>query len=135
MAFTGRFAAFDRNSSITLAVDGGPGVYITGWISNGIDFLDNNIALPTVNLRIYPTPLVRMDGPFTYRSYRLLFAYGREPVLGGLFPEADDYWLSIDSAIYNNQAIDNFIVGLDKNGIVQNIYCDGLRVNMTRSAT
>jgi hypothetical protein len=77
---------------------------------------------------------VRTDGPITYRAYRLLFAYGREPITEGLFPEANDYWLSIDAAIYNNLAVDNFVVGLDENGIIQSVHNDGLQVNMTRSA-
>jgi hypothetical protein len=57
--FPSFFKASERNSSITLAVDGGLGVLITGQISNGTDFFLNNPILPTNNLRIYPTDLVR----------------------------------------------------------------------------
>jgi len=83
-------------------VDGGPGVIITEWVSNGTDFLLNNFLIPTDNLRIYPTDLVRTDGDNTYRAYRLIFTSGREPTPVGLFPEVNDNWLSVDSGIYNN---------------------------------
>jgi hypothetical protein len=118
---------------MTLAVDGGPGVLITGWISNGTDFFLNNIIIPTTDLRIYPTDLVRTDGDNTYRAYRLLFAYSREPTTVGLFSEANDYWLSVDGGIYNNQPIDGFVVGFDRDGVVQSISLDAFAVTLTRS--
>ncbi|EXJ89929.1 hypothetical protein A1O3_02996 [Capronia epimyces CBS 606.96] len=132
-AFTGTFAASDRNSSLTLTVDGGPGVLITGWVSNGTDFFLNNIIIPTNDLRIYPTGLERTDGANTYRAYRLLFASSPVPDNVGLFSEANDYWLSIDSGIYNNQPFDAFVVGFDVAGLVQSIYLDAFVVNLTRS--
>ena len=116
-------------------MDGGPGVIITEWISNGTDFLADNILLPTTDLRLYPTDLVRTDGDITYRAYRLILSYGRQPVTVGLFPEANDYWLSIDSGIYNNQPIDGFVVAFNKDGVVQSVFSDGLQVNLPRSST
>jgi hypothetical protein len=133
--FPGFFKTSELNSSIILAVDGGPGVLITGWISNGTDVFLNDPILPTNNLRIYPTDLVRTDGDNTYRSYRILFSTGREPDTVGLFPEANDNWLGVDGAIYNNQPIDGFIVGFDKDGVVQSVYLDAFVVNLTRSDT
>jgi hypothetical protein len=116
-------------------VDGGPGVLITGWVSNCTDFFLNNIIIPTVDLRIYPTDLVRVDGDNTYRAYRLIFASSRGPDTVGLFPEANDYWLSVDGGIYNNQPIDGFVIAFDKDGVVQSVYSDALVVNLTRSDT
>jgi len=116
-------------------VDGGPGVLITEWISNGTVFFLNNPILPTNNLRIYPTDLVRTDGDNTYRSYRILFWTGREPDTVGLFPDANDNWLGVDGGIYNNQSIDGVIVGFEKDGVVQSLYLDALVVNLTRSNT
>jgi hypothetical protein len=58
---------------------------------------------------------------------------GREPDTVGLFPEVNDNWLGVDGAIYNNQPLDCFIIGFDKDGVVQSLYLDALIVNLTRS--
>lgn len=134
-AFTGTFRATDRNSSITLAVDQGPGVSITAWTSNSTDFLhDNPFFAGYDDFRMYPTELSMVEDGVTYFSYRGLFAtQGGQPYADGLFNELNDPWLGVDNWQYNNRATDNFVVGIDRNGIVQSIQSATLRVTMMRA--
>lgn len=106
---------------------------ITSWISNGTDWAKDYLLFPLTNERIYPTGLERKDGAYTYRAYRMLLSLGRIPDSVGLFSEANDNWLSVDSADYNNQPLDEFIVQFDRNGVVQSLYSPILMVNLTRS--
>lgn len=135
-AFTGTFRATDRNSSISLAVDEGPGVSITAWVSNSTDFLRSNPFFRAYDdFRLYPTELSTVENGVTYFSYRGIFtAQGGQPYSDGLFNELNDPWLGVDNFVYNNKATDNFVVGIDQDGIVQSIQSAGLRVTMVRAS-
>lgn len=134
-AFTGSFKATDRNSSITLAVDEGPGVFITAWTSNSTDFLHSNPYFAGFDdFRMYPTELSTVENGFTYFSYRGLFAtQGGQPYSDGLFNESNDPWLGVDNWVYNNKATDSFVVGIDRDGVVQTVHSAALRVTMMRA--
>jgi hypothetical protein len=132
------YRATDRNSSITLDVDGGPGVAVTQWISNGTDFLHNSFISPYGDdARLYPTKLsTKALDDLTYWTYHLnvLSAKG-EPDGKDPWAESNDYWYQVDSFNYNNLATDAFIVGFDDDGIVQNVRSQALRSTMYRTAT
>lgn len=119
-----------------LAVDDGPGVVITKWISNGTDFLNQNLLLSGWNdTRLYPTKLTTTDSKagITYRAYFAEFLPpGRAPLTAGLWPELNDYWVVLDNWIYNNKATDAFIVGFDKEGMVQSVQSEALRETLYR---
>ena len=129
-AFPGTFAAaYPLNSSITLTVDGGPGVRITRWISNATDFLSDNYAVFD-DFRLYPTTLSHKypNDPLTYYKYHMVtLPNGGEP-----FPNAppfagNDYWYDVDTQIYNNLATDAFVIGIDAAGLVQSVESQALR--------
>lgn len=123
---------------MVLQVDGGPGVAVKQWISNGKDFLASEFLSIYQDFRLYPSALhyKGADG-LTYYTYNLelLFHAGGEPNNPGnqdpWFPYSD-YWLQIDTDIYDNMATDMFVVGFDSDGIVQSIRSDAMRSTMVR---
>lgn len=133
-AFRGTFRDKDGNSSITLAVDGGPGVAVTDWISNGVDFLQNDLLSAYSSFRLFPTTLSYEDGGITYFAYRLEMSRNNgEPVLGDWWSEFNDLWLQVDNYIYNNLATDAFVIGFDASGIVQSVASQALRATLYRA--
>ncbi|KAI1609311.1 putative penicillin-binding protein [Exophiala viscosa] len=135
VAFTGTFKSTDRNSSITLGVDGGPGVVVQQWISNGTDFLANEWLASYNDFRLYPTNLKTQADGLTYYKYHLNFlASNGEPVTGDPWSELNDYWLEVDELIYNDLATDAFVIGFDQDGIVQSVSSQALRTNMLRQS-
>ncbi|GAM33678.1 penicillin-binding protein [Talaromyces pinophilus] len=133
-AFTGTFKASNINSSITLGTDGGPGVVVQEWISNGTNFLQNPYLASYDDFRLYPTELSMEADDLIYYSYRLNFlASNGEPTEGDFWSYNNDYWMFLDALIYKNLATDNFIIGFDEDGIVQSVHSTGLRVTMSRS--
>ncbi|KAK4943422.1 hypothetical protein LTR10_016913 [Elasticomyces elasticus] len=135
VAFTGTFRSTDRNSSITLAVDGGPGVSIKQWISNSTDFLANEWLASYDDFRLYPTNLKTQADGMTYYKYHLeSLSSNGEPITGDPWSELNDYWVSVDELIYNNLATDAFVIGFDQNGIVQSVSSQALRTTMLRQS-
>jgi len=133
-AFTGTFKASDRNSSMTLAVDEGPGVSITAWTSNNTEISQSTPYFAGHDLRMYPTELFTIENGITYFSYRGLFLTNSgQPYPDGLFNELNDPWLGVDNWVYGNQATDSFVVGIDGDGIVQSVHSAALRVTMMRA--
>ena len=134
-AFSGTFAAKDRNSSITLTVDGGPGVTITNWVSNGTDFLAGILA-PYSDFRLYPTELSASTGDdgLTYYLYHLnSLQQNGEPFTQDFWSPYNNEWIMVDALDYNNLATDAFTIGFDKQGVVQSVRCQALRSDMYRS--
>ena len=136
-AFTGTFKATDRNSSMTLTVDGGPGIAIQQWISNGTDFLTNEWFSAYNDFRLYPTTLkyIPADDALTYYKYHVNFLMNNgEPVQGDPWAEFNEYWFQLDELDYNNLATDAVVVGFDANGVVQSIASQALRSTYYRSS-
>ncbi|KAH8812245.1 putative penicillin-binding protein [Xylogone sp. PMI_703] len=134
-AFTGTFKSTDRNSSISLAVDGGPGVVIKQWISNDTDFLSNEFYAFYDDFRLYPTDLKFQgsDGLTYYKFHMETLPQSGQPSGGDPWSGNNDYWLQLDSITYNVLSPDAFVVGFDHNGIVQNVASQALRTTMVRS--
>lgn len=136
-AFTGSFRARDRNSSIVLGVDGGPGVTIQQLINNSTDFFSDQVEATLggayTDLRLYPTELSTKANNLTYYKYHMEFLVNNgEPVKGDPWSLLNAFWVGIDSPPYNNRALDAFVVGFDDDGIVQSIESDIARVTMYR---
>jgi hypothetical protein len=120
---------------MTLGVDGGPGVVVQGWITNGTDFLATLTTLGKFDdYRLYPTKLSSPgeDG-LTYYVYHLNYQpNGGKPDASDPWSEFNDYWYQIDSLIWGNLATDALIIGFDKDGIVQNVQDEALRETLYR---
>ncbi len=124
---------------MVLEVDGGPGVAVKQWISNGVDFLNGEILASYHDVRLYPSALHYKDADgLTYYTYNLelLPNPGGEPNYPGIhdpwYPYSD-YWFQIDTFIYDNLATDMFVVGFDCDGIVQSVRCDAMQTTMVRA--
>jgi enterochelin esterase-like enzyme len=120
-----------------LAVDGGPGVKVEQWISNGTNFLTQEYLASYADFRLFPTDLsTQADDGLTYYKYHLntLIDPNGEPVTGDPWAEFNDYWIQVDQAIYNNLATDAFVVGFDSHGVVQSVSSQALRTAMLRTS-
>ena len=134
-AFTGTFKASELNSSIKFAVDDGPGVVITDWISNGTDFLANAFLYPSNDFRLYHTGLSIVHDELMWYKYQLsALPNGGEPGMDLTWNENNARWIWGDSASYGNLGTQAFLIGFDSNGVVQSVGSQALRCNMTRQA-
>lgn len=135
-AFQGTFRARgELNSSITLVVDGGPGVHVTQWTSNSTNFLTNAWFTPYDDFRLYPTTLSHKNAgdPLIYHKYHLVnLMNGGEPVESDPWAEFNEYWFQLDGPDYNNLATDAFVVGIDASGVVQSLASQALRATYYR---
>jgi hypothetical protein len=134
-AFTGRYEANGLNSSISLVVDGGPGVRISEWISNGTDFLASPLLQPFGDLRLYPARLtMKGDDGITYHAYRFQgFRNGGERRQGDWWSEYNDWWLQVDYILYDNKGVDSFVIGFDQAGLVQSVLPVALGIALYRA--
>lgn len=134
-AFTGTYESSSGNSSITLAVDGGPGVAVTNWTSNGLNFLDTVLLSSYNSLRLYPTKRKTENDGIEYYGYHLeLLPNNGEPSTADFWNHLDEWWIQMDTLVYNNLATDAFTIGFDKDGIVQSVASQALRTVMYRTA-
>jgi hypothetical protein len=121
---------------MTLVVDGGPGVAIKTWISNGTDFLTMEYMAAYNDFRLFPTQLKHKydNDPLTYFKYHMV-ALGDDgkPVEGDPWSEFNEYWFQLDSWDYANLATDAFVVGFDANGIVQSVASQAVRSTYHRA--
>lgn len=60
-------------------------------------------------------------------------AQNGEPYGGDPWDEYNDYWIQLDGLTYNLLSPDAFVIGFDKNGIVQSVASQALRTTMVRS--
>ncbi|RFU31615.1 hypothetical protein B7463_g4741, partial [Scytalidium lignicola] len=134
-AFTGTFKSTNLNSSITLAVDGGPGIVIKQWISNGTDFLTSQLYAAYDDFRLYPTELkIQGFDSLTYYKFHMeALAQNGIPYGGDPWDGSNDYWFQLDSTSYNVLSPDAFVVGFDQDGMVQKLASQALRTAMVRS--
>ncbi|KAK6385612.1 hypothetical protein LTS17_001182 [Exophiala oligosperma] len=137
-AFPGTFRAPDRNSSVTLAVDGGPGVAITSWTSNGTDLLVSpplaGVTGQNDDFRLYPTGLSYRpeSDELTYHKYHLIAVPAEGKFVPGWFAITNHQWLVSEVADYDNLAVDAVVVGIDAEGLVQTFECQALRSTYVR---
>jgi hypothetical protein len=55
-----------------------------------------------------------------------------EPDLTDPWSVYNERWYAVDQNIYNNLATDAFVVGIDKDGIVQSVESQAMRMTMYR---
>lgn len=159
--FPGTYVAKGLNSSVTLEVDGGTGVNVTSWISNGTDMFTTPFFKNYEDFRLYPTDLSYVDGDTTYWKYYLatFFNENGEQSGGDLWNLYNDYWyvlpvsmaflfyrvklkiltfacchrVQVDGNIYNNLASDSWIIGFGEDGMVQSVESQALRCTLYRN--
>lgn len=122
------------NSSITISAGDGPGLEITRWISNSTDMFRSLAALSGVadssllNIRLYPTGL---ESPKQI-SFRAIVHQLSGPEANGPFTGACTTWQLVDSQVYGNIGIDEFVFGLNQKGDAISVSPRALRLSMPK---
>lgn len=147
VAFGGVYESPGANSSLSLIVDDGPGLFISNWTSDGTDFLSvyQEIGYGKVEARIYPTGLKSsvMSGNSTAEvSYRGIFQSAQESVPDPksrnrhrrIFNSDCATWMGVDAVVYGHNAIDDFVFQLDRHGKALSVEPRALRVHLTKKS-
>ncbi|KAL4786039.1 beta-lactamase/transpeptidase-like protein [Aspergillus varians] len=133
--FGGAYKASDTNtnSSITVAYDSLPGLYIEEFVSNGVDFRATlaglmEIAHPKdLSIRLYPT---LRDSSSSTQEFRAVFQDVTEPADNGT-PTCVS-WMDTDKLQYGGRGLDEFIFSLDQSGRAANVEIPALRVKLEK---
>lgn len=135
--FTGNYvsaATENINSSLTIEVDDQPGLRVTNWISNGTEILDT--ILPKgemgsyVDFRLQPNGLYDGDDRvgFTGTYERL-----PKPVYFGPMDLNCASWPTVDTFIYGNVGIEEFVFEVDeRTGMVVGVEPKALRIRLEK---
>ena len=117
---------------ITLTIDGGPGLLVSKWISNGQDYLSvaSQYAIstgsgPLESIRIYPTGL-ETSGIIAFRA-AFKTSNPSPSDASGIFSPGADVWGSVDSLVYGQKPVDLFLFTVDSKGVAQTVECSALR--------
>ncbi|KAI8625975.1 beta-lactamase/transpeptidase-like protein [Xylariaceae sp. FL1651] len=143
--FVGTYSDSKSNSSITLSLDDGPGLSVSNWTIRNVDIIKNygsfgglsssQIGLP-VRVRLYPTNLEA--GPDT--AWRAVFNIGTTEQLAErdavrFWPKGSCHtWAALDRQVYGFKSIDEFIIGVSKDGKAQGINLPAFDVQLQREA-
>ncbi|KAI1188034.1 beta-lactamase/transpeptidase-like protein [Nemania serpens] len=124
-SFAGTYGDASSNSSLTLALDDGPGFAVAEWMVRGVDIIRNYGAFSAlssapadvpVRVRLYPTNL----GSGSEVAWRASFDVGTveqlaESDAGRFWPKGSCHtWASMDRLVYGFKSIDEFIFTLGK---------------------
>ncbi|GLI78573.1 hypothetical protein PoHVEF18_006891 [Penicillium ochrochloron] len=115
--FAGTYALGTGNSSISITTDDGPALAVTSWVNNGTNMLPSYMALNGItdpsmlDIRLYPTGL-ESPGQLSFR------AVIPPPLPSGVGPFSSSCisWVTVDSQVYGNVGIDEFVFNLDGKG-------------------
>lgn len=132
--FAGTYALSKGNSSISIATDDGPGLSITHWINNSTDMLKsvatlNGISDPSqLSIRLYPTGL-ESPGQVSFR------AVVPPPLPSGIGPFTSSCitWVTVDSQVYGNVGIGEFVFDVDAEGDAVSVSPRALRTVLQRT--
>lgn len=113
----GTYALRTGNSSITITTDDGPALVVTSWVNNGTNMFPSYMVLKGItdpsmlDIRLYPTGLEN-PGRLSFR------AVIPPPLPSGIGPFSSSCisWVTVDSQVYGNVGIDEFVFNLDGKG-------------------
>ena len=136
--FAGTYNATNGlNSSIVIVTDEFPGLGIQRWISNGTDLFDVYLSLNgftsaqrSISARLYPTNLLQTS-PKQQAFRAVLEILPLSTTIKGTFAPCVS-WGSVDSILYGNIAIDEFLFQFDEYGYAVSIEPRALRVTLQK---
>lgn len=153
LGFTGTFRDVGSNSSLTLALDAGPGLAVTGWTARGHDvaalYASDAVAGlgagagATVRPRLYPANLRAVGGAQTEWAWRAVFDAGTAADAAAFDAgfawegQSCQTWAGMDRFPYAFRGIDEFAFVLGSEGgerVVQTLWSLGFAVGMERAA-
>lgn len=132
--FGGTYALNSGNSSISITTDDGPGLKITSWINNSSDMFKafatlNGISDPSqLSIRLYPTGL-ETPGQVSFRAV----VPPSMPNGIGPFTSSCITWVTVDSQVYGNVGIDEFVFDVDADGDAMSVSPRALRTVLPRT--
>lgn len=132
--FAGTYALANTNSSITLTTDEGPGLLVTNWINNSSSMLTAFMALNGIHdpsqlsIRLYPTGL---ESPGKI-SFRAVTPPALPPGIGP-FTSSCITWVTLDSHVYGNVGIDEFVFNVDQSGNAVSVSPRALRTTLKKT--
>ncbi|KAJ5238421.1 hypothetical protein N7468_003040 [Penicillium chermesinum] len=133
--FSGTYSQNNSNSSITIATDDGPGLVVTKWSNNGTNMLQSYATLngftdpSQLDIRLYPTGLTS-PGQLSFRAVI-------PPLLPdgiGPFTSSCITWVTLDSHIYGNIGLDEFVFGIGDDGTADSISPRALRIILPKTS-
>ncbi|KAJ6108421.1 hypothetical protein N7523_009744 [Penicillium sp. IBT 18751x] len=132
--FAGTYALDSVNSTITISTDDGPGLVVTKWINNSSSMITAFMALcgmkrpSQLSMRLYPTGL-ESPGKISFR------AVTPPPLPSGIGPFTSSCitWFTVDSHVYGNVGIDEFVFNLDETGNAVSVTPRVLRTTLKKT--
>jgi hypothetical protein len=120
-SFAGTYMDISSNSTLRLALDGGPGLAVESWVVRGVDVLEHFFSygtsqrsgpLPPVSARLYPTGLEAGE----QTAWRAVFEVG-SPEERAFDVDAQLFWPQgscvvwgqMDRQVYAYKALDEFV--------------------------
>lgn len=135
--FTGTFAlnTSSKNSSITITTDDGPGLKVSKWISNSVDMFQVLMAQSGYTDRSKFSICLQPRG--LESSERIAFSaviqgLETEPQ-GGPFLQVCQTWFNIDSFVYGNAGLSEFLFNLNAKGEAVSLTSPALRVTLAKT--
>ncbi|KAE8136501.1 beta-lactamase/transpeptidase-like protein [Aspergillus pseudotamarii] len=131
--FAGEYSS--TNATIKITTDDQPGLKVTEWINESMDIMQllvTNLGLQNVSdlsVRLYPSGL-KAPGRVGFRAVFQDVSEGDSGI--GPVTRACTTWLSVDSIIYGNVGVDEFVFGVDGSGRALSVSPRALRVEIPR---
>lgn len=130
--FTGTYADKKSNSSITVTTDDGPGLRVDDWVNDSVDMVATIQALAdytsTPSVRLYPTGL-ESSGKI---SFIALIQQLQRTSSSSQVPCTT--WFQVDSQVYGNVGVDEFLFELDGQGEAVALSPRALRTVLPRTS-
>lgn len=135
MNFGGRYGAANNKSSIVVSSDQLPGLFITDFVSDGVDFRKTLASLTGVSdpddlsIRLYPTGLILQTEPGSQQTFRAVFQDKTE--LADNDTPTCVSWKDVGKLQYNGASLDEFLFEVNGEGEASAVEIPalGLRLN------
>ena len=128
--FEGVYKSSNRNATISIKTDDGPGLQVTEWVFDGKDmFTSLKILYGKVSsVRLFPTGLVNTNE----LSFRAIIQDLTSVNGIGPFTRSCKTWQRIDQSVYGNIGLDEFVFALDGYGNGKTLFPRAWREELIR---
>lgn len=128
----GIYELADKNSSITLTTDDGPGLKVSSWTYSSLDLFSfiaetEGIDVSQMSIRLYPTG-TSSPGQIGYRA----IIQALEPLGSGLISGSCITWFDVGSLTYGGISFDDFLFSIDRSGRATSLSPRGFRQTLPR---
>lgn len=130
--FSGHFTSTSSNTSVTVTTDGAPGLKVTQYISDSINFLDTVFALfgEDIDFRLVPN--------FLYGGNKIGFTAVYQPPekvsTNETWYDACPSWLDIDDFTFASVPLGQFVFEIDESGKAGSVEIKALGTTLARKS-